>query len=1515
MTDENPINSRQEEIKTTVETATTTGLDEAHEKDTALGIFINDIDHFQDTLKKDVVEADLQKRLAQEVLGLLKQATSAEDVERLQNDLQQKLETLSASINSYRAWKEGKYKVEKGDDLSKLVEKELGIPWKEDPKAHFAIVHKLQEQRSNNGSLPTFNENSEFTVQKTTDPPDHLNIGEYLDLNAAKANAVPSIEDIRWYTTVQPKYGKPLAKVADELAAEEARMQAGTAEADLADSDIATEEVRPTYLQEMDGAMLSHAQQDDDANAAHLTDDFEDNYSLEAPPAGSGSILYFEKALAAANDGDFWDDPEKEQAILENIRVNCQINLRIFSEVLDQGRPKERETAEYETARQTYLKASMRLVELSASVDEAFENSGARNVEAAMQTANDLLPHMTLTEATRWTFALCEKIDENDFQSEALATDYQKLFSVVKGHLAGKLSEERGQSDYGPYANACLTLAELFSGRSGSIDDNLRDSTWAAELAREAADTGKITAELVNQSSSLLGEQLVLAKVFQEEKAETLTWLRAQNNPAMNKSIEILSSPTGGIEDLAAAEAIMIQVTYLKDGLPSPNESELTEMVQKYMGAFLSGAQGQFEDYLKETAKSPGTMQNELGIHLEPYQVAGLNLLTDIQGYGFWEWSDNSVAMAKVGAKIAACIAAGVAVAVATGGLGLVAGAIAGGAAVTASNAVMSGKGFEDGALGFVDAYGKEMLVNTATMGTARYLAAGRAIYQLRRAGAIETVFVRNGRAVVLSPEAKQVLSLAGQKNGMQAIAGLDEGLGVGGRLTGASLEGLADVSIGSSLDTLFTGGTFTENLQNNAMFFGLGLGFEFGGPAMKRTLQGAEVADDVTLNRVHRVNEEKVQLQQRLLTLCEDNNLNPNELVEILRSGGPLPEVQNPEALQALADDYHRVQSSFKQNVDTLLGLSTAEEDTPTVVGNRAVADPLPEKIPDGPGRLEKIRTSITELTNTIQLWATNLTQAVSTLRPEAIDANLRAFTTRLTYLWSLLPSVPDLGVRATLSRSLGELSFVLTNLPRRVADLSFERRVDQRLITLQNASQMDAATLLEHSNFLREAEGRLQIAELESHPTDIEWIPALSERILAGKRRIAELYKASHAPANQPRMAARIAPAGTMAPRSRLPERAHPRRSRLLGRADEPATLARESNPASQAEATPAYPLDKEFAVLVSKPDQVAGTHNILREPWFKVEHKEVVGGRTFYFGPVTLKSTSNPQSVRLECVAFVEIDGKLYPRIFYKSYSDGGWRASPGMAMDPSGPIFSKGARKHYTQETKPTELIVAYLEKAEANTITVPEAASAHFSGPVYLQNIVQYKSEVVVTQDVLDPSFAYTIGKGGKTEFHMNAMKGFSPEATRMRLENITYPEGFVPNFEQSFVNNYLKNHSILGPSQVYVYEGKLNGRTVEWHMAVDNENRVWIDAIRYQDAAISSFGTYSEVINSGVLTQKPVEYIENIVTVGERGVDYLPLPQNKQNAGYVDQTPLLGHLKPIQEFRTALAALRMRNAA
>lgn len=128
----------------------------------------------------------------------------------------------------------------------------------------------------------------------------------------------------------------------------------------------------------------------------------------------------------------------------------------------------------------------------------------------------------------------------------------------------------------------------------------------------------------------------------------------------------------------------------------------------------------------------------------------------------------------------------------------------------------------------------------------------------------------------------------------------------------------------------------------------------------------------------------------------------------------------------------------------------------------------------------------------------------------------------------------------------------------------------------------------------------------------------------------------------------------------------------------------------------------------------------------------------------------------------------------------------------------------------------------------------------------------------------------------------------------------------------------LKNdRSLAGKAKGYDFSSTLDGRQIEWKFVVDRSGRVWIESVKFTDAKTSSFGNYSEIIDTGFLTSKPFEYREQAAGIpGRDNVELTPdvaanAPQNMDHQyQYVDQTPILSALAPIQAFKAALPYLK-----
>lgn len=131
---------------------------------------------------------------------------------------------------------------------------------------------------------------------------------------------------------------------------------------------------------------------------------------------------------------------------------------------------------------------------------------------------------------------------------------------------------------------------------------------------------------------------------------------------------------------------------------------------------------------------------------------------------------------------------------------------------------------------------------------------------------------------------------------------------------------------------------------------------------------------------------------------------------------------------------------------------------------------------------------------------------------------------------------------------------------------------------------------------------------------------------------------------------------------------------------------------------------------------------------------------------------------------------------------------------------------------------------------------------------------------------------------------------------------------FIPDFSRTPYKSGHFKHTLLGDVNTASYIAKLHDKRIEWVMAYDHQGRVWIDRISFLGIPINSYGISPLVIDSGALTNKPIEYQEYASAL--KPGEYLAFDEE-----YSDITPLLDNLLPIQLFRRARGIARKTNSA
>lgn len=269
----------------------------------------------------------------------------------------------------------------------------------------------------------------------------------------------------------------------------------------------------------------------------------------------------------------------------------------------------------------------------------------------------------------------------------------------------------------------------------------------------------------------------------------------------------------------------------------------------------------------------------------------------------------------------------------------------------------------------------------------------------------------------------------------------------------------------------------------------------------------------------------------------------------------------------------------------------------------------------------------------------------------------------------------------------------------------------------------------------------------------------------------------------------------------------------------------------------------------------------------------------------------------------------------RLFYHSRSQGRWRVSPFLM----GGKFIKG--DHYTAETQLHSDLLKYLspslealdedeellmERDEVleDSKTLLNLFDVNSAAMIPVLNIAMqteareemrpYASKRLEGIRRYQPGDVYH----RESDAAMLAVlqgKRLPPPPTPHTLERLSYPEGFLPDYNRRPRIESTRDHPLLGMYDTYIYEGGiLGGQPIEWGFGIA-KGRVWIEFIRFCNGMVNSYGSSSTYIDAGILQMKPLEY--------SRQLDRLdPKYSLPFDGDYEDLAPILLALKPIREF-------------
>ncbi len=280
-------------------------------------------------------------------------------------------------------------------------------------------------------------------------------------------------------------------------------------------------------------------------------------------------------------------------------------------------------------------------------------------------------------------------------------------------------------------------------------------------------------------------------------------------------------------------------------------------------------------------------------------------------------------------------------------------------------------------------------------------------------------------------------------------------------------------------------------------------------------------------------------------------------------------------------------------------------------------------------------------------------------------------------------------------------------------------------------------------------------------------------------------------------------------------------------------------------------------------------------------------------------------------------------------YKSNSDGGWRVSQGIEQyqkDGKTRIrYLKGPENkfssQYTQDTKLTPVFEEIVNKLQTqgdggnsalirSAVEVPDqdidAALDDFEDGVNTFNLLQSDAALETIS---------LLRAGNLITEHLRGVFNLPESATDAEVESILLEQVNV-------VNNDLLNSNIIPDLSTPVHISndehpqlgkvireffikKIGKHEQQWVFAHDDSGRVWIDRIRYVDSKVTPYGTDAEMLDSGFLTSKPLDYSDQVTAVPES------LRNPFGSTGYTDISRFLDLFEPIIRYRKQRGVIRI----
>ncbi|MEO8104789.1 MAG: FHA domain-containing protein [Candidatus Saccharibacteria bacterium] len=283
--------------------------------------------------------------------------------------------------------------------------------------------------------------------------------------------------------------------------------------------------------------------------------------------------------------------------------------------------------------------------------------------------------------------------------------------------------------------------------------------------------------------------------------------------------------------------------------------------------------------------------------------------------------------------------------------------------------------------------------------------------------------------------------------------------------------------------------------------------------------------------------------------------------------------------------------------------------------------------------------------------------------------------------------------------------------------------------------------------------------------------------------------------------------------------------------------------------------------------------------------------------------------PTTGRGDMHVIVSRDKKGTTRRFmvYRSMSEGSLRSSQGYETLGKGENVRKRQMKgaelsdamQYTQDTQLNPDFAAKLQESVKGAAGLPlgrdEDQIHDTEAAMKLFKDFESNCKVFSLPDVTLAKLLFRLPAGNLSRGALKEHLGGDSDqlANYVNDMNVALEQsGLVPDFSVEPTQSQVETHPILGSviREIYIKSG------IEWHMKRDQAGRVWIDRIRSVKNEATPYGTDKELLYSGILTSKPLEY--------KSQSNGLPAHLRQDRAGdYNDITPFLAKFAPIEWYR------------